>query len=141
MKSMFQWMFYKPNLEKPEMRQVVECIFNQMYLGGKHFRPEYTIVKNSVWPTIVYTDEELQALKSPTLLLIGQQEALYSPEAAAARARHLIPDIQTGIIPGAGHDLPVSKAAEVNGRILGFLEQASKEQPAVDVRSRGISTL
>jgi pimeloyl-ACP methyl ester carboxylesterase len=141
MKSMFQWMFYKPNLEKPEMRQVVECIFNQMYLGGKHFRPQYTTLKNSVWPTIVYTDEELQALKSPTLLLIGQHEALYSPEAAAARAHRLIPHIQTEIIPGAGHDLPVTKAAEVNDRILGFLEQASKERPPVEVRSRRVPTL
>jgi pimeloyl-ACP methyl ester carboxylesterase len=58
-----------------------------------------------------------------TLLLIGQQEALYDPVAAVKRAQQLIPDVQTELIPHAGHDLPIGKPETVNQRILAFLKE------------------
>jgi pimeloyl-ACP methyl ester carboxylesterase len=68
-------------------------------------------------------DEELQRVKTPTLLLIGQQEALYDPVAAIARAQRLMPKIQAELIPQASHDLPVTRAETVNERVLGFLQE------------------
>ena len=69
-----------------------------------------------------YTDEELSSVKNPTLLIIGQQESLYDPIAALERAKRLIPDIQTELIPHAGHELALSKPEAVDQRILTFLK-------------------
>jgi hypothetical protein len=57
-----------------------------------------------------FPNEELRGVRTPTLLLVGQQEALYDPVAAAERAQRLMPDIQTQLIPQAGHDLPAKGA-------------------------------
>ena len=69
----------------------------------------------------VCTDEELQQLKIPTLLLLGDHEVIYDYKAALKRARHLIPQIETELIPGAGHTLNFDQPELVNQRILEFL--------------------
>jgi pimeloyl-ACP methyl ester carboxylesterase len=120
MRSLFRWMFYKPNLRRAEIRPVADCIFTQMLLGTRHFHQEHLSPKNFVLPGIC-SDEELRAIRSPTLLLIGQQESLYNAAAAITRARQLITKIQAEIIPDAGHDLPVSKAKVVDQKVLAFL--------------------
>lgn len=115
MKIIFRWMFYAPNLTKPEMRPLAECMLNQMFLGNKYFR-----IGPMVLPT-VYKDEELRRIRTPTLLLIGEKEALYDARSALIRARQLIPDIRAELMREAGHDLPVSQAQTVNQKILEFL--------------------
>jgi pimeloyl-ACP methyl ester carboxylesterase len=82
----------------------------------RHFRLPPTVLP------LPYRDEELRGVTAPTLLLIGQQEALYDPVAAVERAKRLIADIDTELIPQAGHDLPPSQPATVNARVLGFLK-------------------
>jgi len=72
----------------------------------------------------VYTDDELRQVKSPTLLMVGEDEIIYDPRAALARAASLIPNIQTQLIPGAGHALTLDRPELVNARLLEFLEQA-----------------
>lgn len=70
----------------------------------------------------VYTDQELQQLNPPTLLLLGQQEVIYNIKTALKRA-HLIPNIETKIIPNAGHTLNCDQPELVNQHILTFLKQ------------------
>jgi pimeloyl-ACP methyl ester carboxylesterase len=41
MRSLFQWMFYKRNLRREDLRPIADYTFNQMYLGSVHFRSEY----------------------------------------------------------------------------------------------------
>jgi pimeloyl-ACP methyl ester carboxylesterase len=127
MRSFFRWMFYKRNLRREDLRPIVDCTFNQMYLGSVHFRSEYASPQNFVYPNIIYTDQELKRVSQPTLLLIGQQEALYNPLAAAKRARQLIPTIQAEIVPNAGHDMPVSRAEIVDEKVLAFLKSPNNE--------------
>jgi pimeloyl-ACP methyl ester carboxylesterase len=91
---------------------------NQMYLGARYFRLPSTVLP------VPYTDEELRGVTNPTLLLIGQQETLYDPVPALARAKKLIPNIRAELIPQASHDLPVSQPEAVNRRILEFLTAA-----------------
>jgi pimeloyl-ACP methyl ester carboxylesterase len=122
MRSLFEWMFYKRNLRRENLRPIAECTFNQMYLGSVHFRSEHVSPQNFVYPNIIYTDQELKAVSQPTLLLIGQQEALYNPLAAVKRARQLIPTVQAEIVPNAGHDMPVSRAEIVDEKVLAFLK-------------------
>jgi pimeloyl-ACP methyl ester carboxylesterase len=117
MNSLFHWMFYEPNLQKAEMRQIAERILNQMFLGNKYFQ-----MGTIVLPT-TFNDEELRTVRSPTLLLIGEKEALYDAGPALTRARQLIPHIRAELMPQAGHDLPVSQAQTVNQEILQFLKE------------------
>ena len=71
----------------------------------------------------VYTDAELQQVKPPTLLLLGEHEVIYDRHAGLNRARTLIPNLETAIIPGAGHALNFDQPEMVNTRILEFLQK------------------
>ena len=73
-------------------------------------------------PPVPYKDEELRSVRNPTLLLIGQQEVYFNPAAAVERAKQLIPDIQTELIPQASHEMTVSQPETVNQRTLEFLK-------------------
>jgi pimeloyl-ACP methyl ester carboxylesterase len=112
----FNWFFYKLNLKNENTQRIFNRLSNQFALGMKYFRMGTTVLP------FTYKDEELRSVKSPTLLLIGKQEALYDPVAAIERAKKLIPNIQTELIPQASHDLPVSKAEIVDQKILKFLK-------------------
>ncbi len=83
-----------------------------------------------VFPT-KFTDDELQQIKTPVLLLIGEKEVIFSAQKAIDRATRLMPNIQAEIIPDAGHILSMDQPEMVNERILNFLNknfQASKLQ-------------
>lgn len=89
-----------------------------MYLGLKHFRmPRETL---RVIPA-VFSAEQLRAMRVPTLLLIGEQEVIYAPANALARARALIPDIQGELVPQSKHDMCFSQHRIVDARVLDFL--------------------
>jgi pimeloyl-ACP methyl ester carboxylesterase len=115
--SMMRWFFHKPNLNDEKVRTIFDLITNQMYLGIKHFRPGKFVLP------LPFKDDELQGVEPPTLLLVGEQEALYNPVRALARAQDLIPNVQAEIVAQAGHDLPVSKAETVNPKVLAFLNK------------------
>ena len=61
-----------------------------------HFR-----VRIGVLP--IFSDEQLQRLTMPTLLLIGQEDALRDARKIADRMRKLVPELTAKIIPHAGH--------------------------------------
>jgi pimeloyl-ACP methyl ester carboxylesterase len=128
--SFMHWIFHKPNLENAKTRRMFDSILNQMSLGTKHFR------MGTVVPPVPYKDEELRGVAVPTFLLIGQQEVIYDPVAAVARAQQLIPSIQAELIPQASHDLPISQHQVVDARILEFLN----ESPTIDRSQDGMIT-
>jgi pimeloyl-ACP methyl ester carboxylesterase len=97
-------------------RRLFDRVRRQFTLGTRYFRT------GTVVPPLPYKDEELRGVKPPTLLLIGQHEALYDPVAAAERAKRLIRDIRAELIPQAGHELPTSQPETVNRRVLEFLQ-------------------
>ncbi len=95
--------------------------FELMYLGLRHFRvPKETL---RVMPT-VFSDDALRVMRVPTLLLIGENEVIYDPAAALARARRLIPDVTGELVPQCSHDMCVSQARIVDTRVLEFLSDA-----------------
>ena len=67
-------------------------------------------------------DAALRAVTSPTLALLAEHSAIMRPEAAAARARALLPDVTVEIVPDAGHGLPLDDAAVVAARVRRFLD-------------------
>lgn len=117
MTSFLNWMIYVPNMKTENNRPLFDCMRNQMSLGAKYFR-----MGNLVQP-LPFSDEDLRSVKSPTLLLIGQREAMYDPLAAIKRAKKLIPNIRAELIPNYGHELPNANAEMVDKRVLEFLKE------------------
>ncbi|SRR6266487_2451517 len=115
--SFLHWMVYVPNMKTEDNRPLFECMLNQMSLGNKYFR-----MGNLVLP-LPFSDEDLSSMKSPTLLLVGQREAMYDPAAAIERAKKLIPNIRAELIPNYGHELPNANAETVDKRVLEFLKE------------------
>ena len=72
-------------------------------------------------PATVLDDTTLRNFSIPTLFLVGEHEKIYSAQMAVNRLNRLAPQIQTGIIPNAGHDLSFVQAELVTKRILDFL--------------------
>ena len=74
----------------------------------------------TMFPT-VYTDEELEQIDLPALLLIGAGEKIYSPIKAIERAQRWMPKLTAEIIQNAGHILIMDQPEIINARILKFL--------------------
>jgi pimeloyl-ACP methyl ester carboxylesterase len=111
------------NLRDPIVRTVMDRVGQQTYLGLKHFSVWKNWQSQNIEPH-VFPDEELRGMHVPTLLLIGQQESLYDPVAALERARKLIPDLESGLIPQATHGMTQEQHELVDKRILAFLQAA-----------------
>jgi pimeloyl-ACP methyl ester carboxylesterase len=90
----------------------------QFALGGKYHRAPDP--RRSVFPA-PFPDEELGSVAVPTLVLVGDKEQTFDPHRALANATQVVPDVQTGLLPGAGHFLAMDNAEVVNERILQFL--------------------
>jgi pimeloyl-ACP methyl ester carboxylesterase len=69
-----------------------------------------------------FSDEELRHISHPILLLIGDQDRLNPPK-ALERARQTIRQLESEVIPHAGHFLNMEQPEYVNARILKFLEE------------------
>jgi pimeloyl-ACP methyl ester carboxylesterase len=70
----------------------------------------------------VYTDAELAAVRTPTLLVYGDQEIIYDAHKAAARARKLMPAVQVEQIPHASHFISMDQPDRVADCLLSFFE-------------------
>ena len=109
------------------------------YLGLRHFRmPPETL---RVMPTL-FSEDQLRAMRVPTLLLIGEHEVICDPRAALARARGLFPDVQGELVPDCRHDMCFSQRAIVDARVLEFLKKQPLGEPYAfhtfrDPRTRG----
>jgi pimeloyl-ACP methyl ester carboxylesterase len=108
------------NLSDPVVHALNERVGQQMYLAFRYFRVWRNWGSQNLKPQ-VFPDEELSGISVPTLLLIGQQEVLYDPLAALERAKKLIPNLDSELIPRASHALPQGQHRIVNARILEFL--------------------
>ncbi|MEE9465081.1 MAG: alpha/beta hydrolase [Candidatus Neomarinimicrobiota bacterium] len=115
-KFMIEWLFedlIKRN-DETSLKQIDELVEDAM-MGLKCFK-----FRMPVTPSIL-SDNELQRITVPTLFLVGENEKLYPAEQAVERLENEAPQIQTEIIPDAGHDLTIVQSELVNRRILEFL--------------------
>jgi pimeloyl-ACP methyl ester carboxylesterase len=119
-RSFMRWLGFIDRAGDAARRRAGEMVVDLMYLGMKHIRiPRETM---RIAPT-VFADEELRAVRVPTLVLIGEHEVIYDPAAALARARRLIPVVDGDLVPRSSHDMCVSQHQLVDRRILDFLER------------------
>jgi pimeloyl-ACP methyl ester carboxylesterase len=73
-------------------------------------------------PTVL-ADVELKSIKVPTLYLVGEHEKICSAQKAIQRLHKVAPQINTDVIPNAGHDLTIVQTEMVNTKVLEFLIQ------------------
>jgi pimeloyl-ACP methyl ester carboxylesterase len=86
--------------------------YNSMLYGG---------LINQVMPR-VYSKEEFAQIKARTLLIVGEQEVIYTDRQAAIRsARALLPNLDVALIPGAHHITAIAQPDRVNQHLLRFL--------------------
>jgi pimeloyl-ACP methyl ester carboxylesterase len=97
-----------------------ELFFKQLISSIKYVNPQIAF---SVPPT-VFSDEELQSLRTPLLYLMGDKEVIYNnPHSVIERVEQLVPNGVAEMVPDAGH-LPNHDRPEIiNNRILDFLTQ------------------
>jgi pimeloyl-ACP methyl ester carboxylesterase len=119
--SFMRWLGFTDRPGEPDARPVLEL----MYLGLKHFRvPPET---SRVMPTL-FSDDQLRAMRIPTLLLIGDNEVICDPGTALARARRIFPDVQSDLVPESSHDMCFSQHRIVDERVLEFLKRTKVER-------------
>jgi pimeloyl-ACP methyl ester carboxylesterase len=75
-----------------------------------------------------FTDEELKQVVIPTLLILGEHEIMYEPRKAIERASELLSNLQTELIPEAGHMLISDQPERVNQSMLNFLQNTIVKQ-------------
>ncbi len=110
-----RWMASPPREGRERYETFVEGIVDIFYTGRRKLGVQ--VLPN---PRVL-GDDELRRLTMPTLVLIGDEEKIYSAPDALARARALIPGVQAVSIPGASHDLMYSQSARVNASLAAFL--------------------
>lgn len=73
-------------------------------------------------PPRVLSDQELQRIRSPVLLLIGDHEVIYKPDAVIRRALRLMPNVKAAVVTNANHNAEYTAADTVNERVMEFFE-------------------
>jgi len=111
------WMFKDSLRLGPDSRQLVDEIMQD---GAQWMR---ILVRSKMVPPTVLTNEELRGLPMPVLVLIGENEKIYSPQKALRRLHRVAPRIKAELIAQAGHDLSLAQAELVNRKVLDFLDQ------------------
>ena len=86
--------------------------------GRVNFLAGMRVLRRFFWPM---PDAELRMFRPPGLVILGEHETLYDPQAVADRVRRLTPNLETRIIPGVGHTVLYDRPEEVNQLIGDFL--------------------
>lgn len=112
-----QWLAEDTYKGSAKQQQLVAEHIDEAYLAVRSFNSSPLVYPN------VFTDQALQELAVPMLFLVGENEKIYSPTIAIERLHQVAPQIQTQLVKGAGHDLSMVKAKQVNDLILEFLSR------------------
>ncbi|AKJ05228.1 carboxylesterase [Archangium gephyra] len=97
--------------EDAASRALFEERVEQGYLALRSYK-----ARRLVEPSVL-NDEQLCALPSPTLFLVGENERIFSASAALERLRRVAPGIELELVAGAGHDVTLVQAERVNARL------------------------
>lgn len=105
-----------PDTFPPMFRQMYDSLSPD---GPEHFPVFFDKLKPN-WLSPGVSLERLRDVRSPALVLIGDDDCV-TPEHAAAMVRTLPEGSQLGVVPGTSHGLPFEKPDLVNRLILDFL--------------------
>jgi pimeloyl-ACP methyl ester carboxylesterase len=110
--------FYRSMTDSDELLE--SDLTKQGVSGMKSQRP--STEKPYILPEML-SDDDLINLEVPTLLVVGEKDNVNrdSPAVVVERAKKLIPNIQTLVIPDGDHSLSMSRPEMINSAILNFL--------------------
>ncbi|MCE3277955.1 MAG: ybfK [Bacteroidetes bacterium] len=100
-----------------DVNKLEDQFVEQYYTCMKTMRTDMDFLK-----MMIYTDQELESLKLPVLVLIGDKDIINNSK-SLERAEKLIPNANTEIIKKAGHFLSIDQAEKVNEKVLSFLNK------------------
>ncbi len=83
------------------------------------------------------TDDELQAIHTPTMILFGEKSPVNKVDRAVARSRHLISAVATQVALDAGHMLPVEQPTFFTSRVLEFIDEIDRRSPGTTPEGSG----
>jgi pimeloyl-ACP methyl ester carboxylesterase len=121
-----QWLFQDALRGDDAARARVEEAIDELQRAWRAFA-----LPRPPWPALV-SDEEWQEWRVPCLFVVGENEKIYSAEAAVRRLNRCAPRVQAEIVPGAGHDLIMVKPDFVTERVLQFLAKWEEVVPDWD---------
>jgi pimeloyl-ACP methyl ester carboxylesterase len=75
------------------------------------------------------TDDDLRAIVTPTLVLLAERSPVNRVHQAVARARDLLANVETDVVPDTGHMVPVERPALFTDRVLRFIDEHSDPTP------------
>ncbi|MEV2277545.1 alpha/beta fold hydrolase [Nocardiopsis sp. NPDC049922] len=96
-------------LRDPEDREVLEAV-EETFAG---FRPRTERLP-------VFSDDALRGLAMPTLVVVGDRDAMFDSRGTARRVRALVPHAAVTVLPGTGHAI-----LGQGGRLSAFLADAT----------------
>jgi pimeloyl-ACP methyl ester carboxylesterase len=95
-----------------------EDVIIGMQLVFKHLSPAQPVTRR-------FTDAELRSLTVPTLIMAGAYEVIYAAEKLMRRAKRLVPNVETVIIPDASHGILYEQPDAVINQITAFLARGA----------------
>ncbi len=96
-----------PVLDRPELKRSI-------LLGARTYR----VRRPAPLPM---SDEELSAISTPILFMIGDRSPLLHAEPTRDRAQRLMPNVDVEVVTGSGHGPSIEHPEYVNNRILRFI--------------------
>jgi pimeloyl-ACP methyl ester carboxylesterase len=114
-RSFMVWLLEDLAHKDEASRRLLDQWIDDGYLAGRSFKPV-----RPANPTVL-TDAEWRSIRVPILYLVGENEKIYDAQEAVERLNRIAPEVETHVIPGAGHDLTVVQADLVNETVLDFL--------------------
>jgi pimeloyl-ACP methyl ester carboxylesterase len=78
-----------------------------------------------------FTDRDLQAITTPTMLMLGENSPVNHARRAADRARTCMPAVRSEIIPNAGHMIPIESADLFSSLALRFIDDIDSHAPRI----------
>ena len=131
-----------PGLGGSPLRRTLHWIFRDSAQGSEAVRALFEEVVADMqkvwhlfalprppWPNVL-DDKAWQGFRVPCLFLVGENEKIYSAQAAVRRLSRVAPQVKAEIIPGAGHDLTMAQVELVIRKVLEFLGERAVIAPA-----------
>jgi len=111
------WVFEDFLGKDPANRKTLEVYMGEKLQARRCFKAARLV------SSPVLTDEELRSISVPTLFLVGEHEKIYPARSAIERLNRIAPQVQTRVIPNAGHDLNWVHPDLISQLALDFLRE------------------
>ena len=123
--TILRWLYAAQPIDGSDAASGVSDLVTCFLRGFKSFKQRWVV------PLSVLSEADWKALTMPVLFVVGTNEMLYSPYKAIDHLNKVAPAVRTLLIQGAGHEMTFTKAGEINGAVLDFL-QPGKDSGAKD---------